>query len=202
MEPRKSPFLTGIFTCLCFLRVFVSVRAQLEDGGGWSSSADPRLDDGGRCNIDVLDFISYKDFMDRFAYSRPVILRGLTDNTKFQRLCSKENLLKEYGDRIVRLSTANTYSYKKVDVPFRRYVEQILRPQTLEVLGNDTFFGIAGAGTGVPFTGTALDSLRSSTDASAGSVSSRQRATLSPQHEHSVLGHSQPTAPCPWRKLQ
>ncbi|KAJ0000913.1 hypothetical protein NQD34_005933 [Periophthalmus magnuspinnatus] len=108
------------------------------------SSADPRLDDGGRCNIEVLDTISYRDFMERFAYSRPVILRGLTDNTRFQRLCSKINLLKEYGDRSVRLSTANTYSYRKVDVSFREYVELLLRPQTLDALGN-------GAGTGVPF---------------------------------------------------
>ncbi|MEQ2173295.1 hypothetical protein GOODEAATRI_030656, partial [Goodea atripinnis] len=48
-----------------------------------------------------------------YAFSRPVVLRGLTDNTKFQRLCSKSSLLEKYGSLKVRLSTANTHSYRK-----------------------------------------------------------------------------------------
>ncbi|MGH0115397.1 UNVERIFIED_CONTAM: hypothetical protein FKN15_000032 [Acipenser sinensis] len=62
---------------------------------------------------------------------------------KFQFQCSKNSLLQEFGDRIVRLSTANTYSYTKVDVPFQEFVEHLLRPQSLDVLGSDTlyFFG-------------------------------------------------------------
>lgn len=149
-------------------------------------SADPGLTDGGRCNIEVLDRdqINHSDFLERFAYSRPVILRGLTDNTKFSQLCSKRNLLQEYGDSTVRLSTANTYSYRKVDVPFREYMDELVKPQSVDALGNDTLyffgdnnfrewnslfshyqpppftlpettgaysFGIAGAGSGVPF---------------------------------------------------
>jgi len=85
---------------------------------------------------------------------------------------------------VVRLSTANTYSYRKVDLPFQEYVEHLLYPQDPTSLGNDTLyffgdnnfsewaslfqhyspppfsllgtttaysFGIAGAGSGVPF---------------------------------------------------
>ncbi|XP_072298923.1 jmjC domain-containing protein 8 [Eucyclogobius newberryi] len=186
MKPHKPLCHWVCFFWLCcgFARVFAQVQREDEDGGGWRSSADPTLDDGGRCNIPVLDNISYKDFMERFAFSGPVILRGLTDNTKFRRLCSKKNLLREYGDRTVRLSTANTHSYRKVDVSFREYVENFLRPQAHDALGNDTLyffgdnnqtewqhlfseyspppftlphttratsFGVAGAGTGVPF---------------------------------------------------
>uniref|UniRef100_A0A4W6DDT5 Jumonji domain containing 8 n=1 Tax=Lates calcarifer TaxID=8187 RepID=A0A4W6DDT5_LATCA len=79
----------------------------------------------------------------RYAYSRPVILRGLTDNTKFRSLCSKSSLLRDYGERRVRLSTANTYSYRKVDVPFQEYVDILLRPQSTDALGSETlyFFG-------------------------------------------------------------
>ncbi|XP_016784561.3 jmjC domain-containing protein 8 isoform X3 [Pan troglodytes] len=119
-----------------------------------------------------------------YAFVRPVILQGLTDNSRFRALCSRERLLASFGDRVVRLSTANTYSYHKVDLPFQEYVEQLLHPQDPTSLGNDTLyffgdnnftewaslfrhyspppfgllgtapaysFGIAGAGSGVPF---------------------------------------------------
>nr|XP_055099768.1 jmjC domain-containing protein 8 isoform X5 [Symphalangus syndactylus] len=119
-----------------------------------------------------------------YAFVRPVILQGLTDNSRFRALCSRERLLASFGHRVVRLSTANTYSYHKVDLPFQEYVEQLLHPQDPTSLGNDTLyffgdnnftewaslfrhyspppfgllgtapaysFGIAGAGSGVPF---------------------------------------------------
>uniref|UniRef100_A0A3Q2XMF9 Jumonji domain containing 8 n=1 Tax=Hippocampus comes TaxID=109280 RepID=A0A3Q2XMF9_HIPCM len=75
-----------------------------------------------------------------YAYSTPVVITGLTDNTKFRSLCSKWNLLTTYGDRQVRLSTANTYSYTKVDMSFRDYVDDLLRPQSPDVLGSDTLY--------------------------------------------------------------
>ncbi|CAL1589116.1 unnamed protein product [Knipowitschia caucasica] len=176
MERSWLLMLPGLWLLLC--------SGESAEDGGWRSSADPRLDDGGRCNIEVVDSISSADFLNRFAFSRPVILRGLTDNTKFRRLCQKQNLLKEFGDRVVRLSTANTHSYRKVDVLFSVYVNELLRPQAPDTLGSDTLyffgdnnlsewhslfseykpppfslpqrsaiysFGIAGAGTGVPF---------------------------------------------------
>uniref|UniRef100_A0A8B9G5A0 Jumonji domain containing 8 n=1 Tax=Amazona collaria TaxID=241587 RepID=A0A8B9G5A0_9PSIT len=119
----------------------------------------------------------------RFAFSRPVVLQGLTDNSvsagtgtgggpgttwghthprvpgaaaaasphrrcapppqAFRALCTREKLLAAFGSSPVRLSTANTYSYRKVDVPFTDYVEQLLEPQDPGRLGSDTlyFFG-------------------------------------------------------------
>lgn len=83
---------------------------------------------------------------------------------KFQFLCSKSSLLQQYGERMVRLSTANTYSYRKgththtvvilegiqcslfvvhyfasyhlVDVRFEEFVDLLLRPQSLDTLGS------------------------------------------------------------------
>ncbi|PVD38232.1 hypothetical protein C0Q70_00843 [Pomacea canaliculata] len=93
-------------------------------------------------------------------------------------------MLKKYGSKVIRLSSANTYSYEKLDVTLAQYIMEIMRPQTLDMLGNETFywfgdnnytewqelidkyspppyslpgltgaysFGLAGAGTGVPF---------------------------------------------------
>ncbi|KAM5198254.1 jmjC domain-containing protein 8 isoform 2-T2 [Hipposideros larvatus] len=137
-----------------------------------------------RCTVERRSDLTYAEFIQHYAFSRPVILQGLTDNSRFRALCSRERLLASFGDNVVRLSTANTYSYQKVDIPFQEYVEQLLRPQDPTSLGNDTLyffgdnnftewaslfrhyspptfgllgttpaysFGIAGAGTGVPF---------------------------------------------------
>uniref|UniRef100_A0A1A8CFJ8 Jumonji domain containing 8 n=1 Tax=Nothobranchius kadleci TaxID=1051664 RepID=A0A1A8CFJ8_NOTKA len=127
------------FVVLCLIS---GLRAE---DGGWSRSSELRLEDEGLCNIDVLEGseLSHQDFINRYAFSRPVILRGLTDNTKFRFLCSKPSLLAAYGSMKVRLSTANTHSYRKVDVSFQQYVDELLRPQAADALGSETlyFFG-------------------------------------------------------------
>ncbi|KAJ3601085.1 hypothetical protein NHX12_032058 [Muraenolepis orangiensis] len=110
-----------------------------------SSRSEVGLQDEGPCTIDVVDTTSltHHNFLEHYAYRRPVILTGTTDNTKFRFLCSKTNLLGLFGDRRIRLSTANTHSYRKVDVSFQEYVDYLLKPQSADVLGSDTlyFFG-------------------------------------------------------------
>ncbi|NWW33990.1 JMJD8 protein, partial [Panurus biarmicus] len=97
-----------------------------------------------RCTVERADAsLTYSLFLQRFAFSRPVILGGVTDNSAFRALCTREKLLAAFGPLPVRLSTANTYSYRKVDVPFQEYVEHLLKPQDPARLGSDTlyFFG-------------------------------------------------------------
>ncbi|ETE64722.1 JmjC domain-containing protein 8, partial [Ophiophagus hannah] len=62
---------------------------------------------------------------------------------EFQAQCTKDQLLARFGEHLVRLSTANTYSYRKVDLPFQDYVDHLLEPQDLASLGSETlyFFG-------------------------------------------------------------
>ncbi|KAM9843312.1 jmjC domain-containing protein 8 [Aulostomus maculatus] len=139
--------LTQTCSRLLLICGVIALKAEqaADDGGGWSVDPHSGFRDEGPCTIDVLErsSLSYHVFIERYAYSRPVILRGLTDNTKFRSLCSRSSLLEAYGDRTVRLSTANTYSYRKVDVLFREFVDKLLRPQSLDALGSDTlyFFG-------------------------------------------------------------
>ncbi|KAM9013740.1 jmjC domain-containing protein 8 isoform 2-T2 [Ara ararauna] len=111
-------------------------------GGGWQEGTVPEEQ---RCTVERADAsLTYPLFLQRFAFSRPVILQGLTDNSAFRALCTREKLLAAFGSSPVRLSTANTYSYRKVDVPFTDYVEQLLEPQDPGRLGS-------GSGSGVPF---------------------------------------------------
>ncbi|CAD7683344.1 unnamed protein product [Nyctereutes procyonoides] len=155
--------------------------------GGWQRrgpGAPAAVAEEERCAVERRADLSYAEFVQQYAFSRPVILQGLTDNSHFRALCSRERLLASFGDSVVRLSTANTYSYRKVDLPFQDYVEHLLHPQDPSSLGNDTLyffgdndfsewaslfqyyspppfsllgttaaysFGIAGAGSGVPF---------------------------------------------------
>ncbi|KAM6351724.1 jmjC domain-containing protein 8 isoform 2-T2 [Alca torda] len=110
-------------------------------GGGWLAGSVPEEE---RCTVERADAsLTYSLFLQRFAFSRPVILRGFTDNSAFRALCTREKLLAAFGALPVRLSTANTYSYRKVDVPFQEYVEHLLKPQDPARLGSDTlyFFG-------------------------------------------------------------
>ncbi|XP_032896261.1 jmjC domain-containing protein 8 [Amblyraja radiata] len=116
---------------------------DVETDGGWHTDHSMQLVDKGSCNVEVRDSLTYSEFIHWYAYTKPVIIRGLTQNEQFRALCSKQRLLQEFGNRLVRLSTANTYSYHKVDVPFKEYVEYMMKPQSLKSLGNDTlyFFG-------------------------------------------------------------
>ncbi|CAL8289200.1 unnamed protein product [Boreogadus saida] len=120
------------------------------DGGGWAAGSEVELQDEGPCSIDVLDAASltHRQFLERYAYTRPVILTGITDNThRTIGNAAATNTSSGYcvprpiswgfvGDRSIRLSTANTHSYKKVDVPFREYVDVLLKPQSADALGS------------------------------------------------------------------
>uniref|UniRef100_A0A3Q4I1B1 Jumonji domain containing 8 n=1 Tax=Neolamprologus brichardi TaxID=32507 RepID=A0A3Q4I1B1_NEOBR len=141
-----------------------------------------------------------------YAYSRPVILRGLTDNTKFRLLCSKWSLLREYGARRVRLSTANTYSYRK-DVPFQEYVDEFLRPQSADALGSTLYFFGDNNFTELllqvleqesPSTGTARDTPRSSMEGSGGSSTRPIRSLTSTRTAPPCPGSQKRTPTC-WR---
>nr|KAF6441065.1 hypothetical protein HJG63_012274 [Rousettus aegyptiacus] len=110
-----------------------------EGDGGWQQRG-PRepaaVAEEERCTVERWANFSYAKFVQYYAFSRPVILQGLTDNSRFRALCSRERLLASFGNNVVRLSTANTYSYQKVDLPFQEYVEQMLHPQDPTSLGN------------------------------------------------------------------
>ncbi|ELU10495.1 hypothetical protein CAPTEDRAFT_19179 [Capitella teleta] len=127
------------------LFLFISLKnciccdASAEDDGGWTTDPETRIAQPGPCNIEIRgDDLTQEEFLERYAHQAPLILRGVTDNKVFAWLSRKDNMLQEYGSKIIRLSSANTHSYSKVDVSLEKYVEEILGPQGLDSLGNET----------------------------------------------------------------
>ncbi|XP_051825109.1 jmjC domain-containing protein 8 isoform X2 [Antechinus flavipes] len=134
----------GMWFLFLTLIAFACLESGTPVSGGWELSGHLALEEEEQCTVDRRANLTYAEFIHQYAFSRPVILQRLTNNSLFQDLCSKEKLLAEFGDFRIRLSTANTYSYQKVDLSFQEYVEQLLEPQDPKSLGN-------GVGSGVPF---------------------------------------------------
>ncbi|XP_076072588.1 jmjC domain-containing protein 8-like [Mytilus galloprovincialis] len=168
-----------------FTLIVCSICVSL-DNGGWATDESSILAFEGPCNIEVRDAsqLSQEEFIKRYAHQSPVVIKGATDNRNFHQICSKDELIRNHGTKKIRLSSANTYSYEKRDVSLKYYIENVMKPQTLTMLGNETFywfgdnnytewedvfnrykpppyklpfmtgaysFGVADAGTGVPF---------------------------------------------------
>ncbi|KAL4675633.1 hypothetical protein H8959_009778 [Pygathrix nigripes] len=92
----------------------VALPGSEEEGdGGWRPGGPWAVAEEERCTVERRSDLTYAEFVQQYAFVRPVILQGLTDNSRFRALCSREKLLASFGDRVVRLSTANTYSYQK-----------------------------------------------------------------------------------------
>ncbi|CAO4369970.1 unnamed protein product [Caenorhabditis nigoni] len=167
---------------LTFLPIFS--LATVNDGG-WTTEEKDLVPQKEKCNIERHDAaeLTQKEFLKRYAFSEPVIIYNV-DNTEFKKLTEKNEMLSVWRDVDVTLNSANTYSYTRVPTTFGKYIEEKMRPQNLEMLGNETLylfgdidqkvwkpllekyhqpdwelpghtaalsFGIAGAGTGVPF---------------------------------------------------
>ncbi|EGD83453.1 hypothetical protein PTSG_04060 [Salpingoeca rosetta] len=96
-----------------------------------------------RCNIPKLYTKEEWEAYQAQGRTDPVILVGFKDNSYFQSVCTKQNLLQQYGNTSVVLSSANTHSYKKNTLVFREYLEHLVRPRTMDDVAGDTwyFFG-------------------------------------------------------------
>ncbi|XP_074053181.1 jmjC domain-containing protein 8 isoform X3 [Macrotis lagotis] len=140
----RAPAVLGMRLLILALAALARPAGGTSVRGGWDPSGRPAPEEEEPCTVDRRAELTYADFIRQYAFSRPVILQRLTNNSLFRDLCSREKLLAEFGAARIRLSTANTHSYHKVDLPFQDYVEQLLRPQDPRSLGN-------GIGSGVPF---------------------------------------------------
>lgn len=85
------------------------------------------LVESGPCNIPVEHApITQREFINKYAYSSPVIFRRSVQeretNRAFEEACQFERIADVYGEKFVTISQANTYSYKKYSIRLRDYL--------------------------------------------------------------------------------
>uniref|UniRef100_A0A183CN83 JmjC domain-containing protein n=1 Tax=Globodera pallida TaxID=36090 RepID=A0A183CN83_GLOPA len=112
-----------------------------DDDGGWRVIGEHAIALEGPCTIERVggDGLTEKDFLRRYANSKPVIIEGVR-NGWLRKRCRREAMLAEWHAVPVVLTSANTYSYKKVETTFGDYVQRLLRAQNLSTLGNETLY--------------------------------------------------------------
>jgi hypothetical protein len=96
----------------------------------------------GICNIDKWESskLSQSEFLSRYSQSLPVIVQMENVQKATKDITRKQTILQMYGNHTVTLATANTHSYRKVDMMFSRYIDDYVKPQHLEVNGKDTLY--------------------------------------------------------------
>jgi len=130
------PLLLYIYCATCC----GSHKAAINNGG-WETYPLDIPAQPGPCNIPIRDnTLTQEEFLNTYAYSQPVIIRDGTNNDLFRALTEKEELLSTYGIFVVRLSSANSFSYEKRDISFAEYCRNHLTPQNRNTLGNETFY--------------------------------------------------------------
>lgn len=56
------------------------------------------------------------------------------------KVTSRYELLERFADTTVTLSTANTFSYEKLEIPFAEYLDRMLEPRTLRDRGDTSWY--------------------------------------------------------------
>jgi len=111
------------------------------NNGGWKLITESPITLDGPCTIERInaDDFSQEHFLKRFAFTKPVIISNFRINSEFRNKCRRSSLLSEWGEVPVILSSANTYSYRKVDSTLFEYIKN-MAPQEEQVLGNETLY--------------------------------------------------------------
>ena len=94
------------------------------------------------CNIPRIqaDQLTVASFVGDYAGKIPIILVDGKHNQHFRAHVTRERLLAQYGDVRVILSASNSYTKHKKTVSVQKYVNNMMKKQTIRSLGNETWY--------------------------------------------------------------
>ena len=76
--------------------------------------------------------ISQEDFINKYAFKSPVVFRRSASpndrNMLFTQACQLDNLARNYGNKVITVSTANTHSYAKSSMKLSDYLNEYVKP--------------------------------------------------------------------------
>jgi ribosomal protein L16 Arg81 hydroxylase len=94
------------------------------------------------CNIQRIQTnkLTRAAFISEYAGKQPVILVNDQHNKDFRQHVTKESIITNYGLYNVILSASNSYTKHKKTVSVKEYVETMMKQQTIDSLGNETWY--------------------------------------------------------------
>jgi hypothetical protein len=141
-DENGAPAAVGIGVASLIHGLGHGAENEIEDSlSQWDESFDPSIDSD-HCDIEKIPaaLLSRERFQEEFLEKKPVIIVGATNTTEFTRRSQKGQILKNFGNHIIVLSSANSNSYEKKEAFFKDYVNSMMKPQSLNVSGAETFY--------------------------------------------------------------
>ncbi|ELR13589.1 jumonji domain containing 8, putative [Acanthamoeba castellanii str. Neff] len=137
MDACKLQLLMAAVWLVVVLGLVQAVLAQPPEQLQNNGSIDSPL-----CSLARRSLLTQEEFESLHEEREPVIIAvPLELNAAFRSLTTKERLVKDYGEKSLVLSTANTNSYAKRRMTLKQYTAQIVdRPTTLSDRGDSTFY--------------------------------------------------------------
>lgn len=131
---------TTIFSGFVCLYGAFQFQGYLHEKDNWPNPGTEGLE--GPCNIPRINAqkVSQKEFLRKYAYDAPVVIEGGNENWRFKGMSRRDRMLADWGDTVVKLSSANTHSYGTKDVTLREYIETMIKPQDPNAPANETFY--------------------------------------------------------------
>jgi hypothetical protein len=83
--------LLQLFTILSwYLVIIIADKRPFMSNGGWHTYPSDLLVQPGPCNVDIRDrTLSQEEFLEKYAYTRPVVIRDSADNDLFRALTER-----------------------------------------------------------------------------------------------------------------
>lgn len=132
MNSKIGNFIFSLIFNLILIRLVRTTQPNyeyLDDVNNFKRNFRIELVETGPCTIPVVHGpISQEEFLQKYAYRSPVVIKPSQSerlkNELFQKKCQIDNLIEEFGDKFVTISTANTYSYNKYSMRLRDYLNK------------------------------------------------------------------------------
>ena len=115
----------------------------MDDNDTWEIFDENKLPQ--TCNIDIITQHESELFLSKYYNKLPVIIRYNGDfndyhNKMFHDKCGKKEFINEFKNERIILSSSNTYSYDKIEVPMLEYLFTNKYNGDKEYLSNETFY--------------------------------------------------------------